>query len=34
MLAEMETWAHLDYLRRRGEVEAGDDEVWKAVVSV
>lgn len=31
MLAEMETWAHLDHLRRRGEVAAGDDEVWSAV---
>lgn len=33
MLAEMETWAHLDHLRRRGEAEAGDDEVWRAVAS-
>lgn len=34
MLAQMETWAHLDHLRRRGEADAGDDEVWRAVVPV
>lgn len=34
MLAEMETWAHLDHLRRRGEAEAGDDEVWTATLTV
>lgn len=31
MLAEFETYAHLDHLRRSGEVEQGDGGLWRLV---